>query len=202
MNTPEENTGDEPVDRAELSALMEAHDAELLRIGLDKWKSPMNLAGTIEGLQDFLAHLRSLPVGATWRDVHPDIPAHWDLEDDETWIEEYEPLGDWDFQSTPAGTAVQVNYDEFGQSAHFNALVQRAKEKGFAIHGASIRYSLDDNGVRTDRESNWGVIVMPLGTTDEESWKLADWIREQPGVMSSYNYRMESDRYYIPPPNG
>ena len=72
------------MDVRELAA---AIDVEYERLGLDKLTSPSgNVAGTVEGLEQYLTMLRRLPVGATWRDIDPEIPAHWDLDDDSTWL--------------------------------------------------------------------------------------------------------------------
>lgn len=122
----------------EIAELAAAIDAEYDRLGLDKLKSPNPmLAGTLEGLEGYLENLRALPVGATWRDVYPETPAHWDLDDDETWTHPYS----------------------------------------------------------TD-ESNWGVIVLRVGATQDERYGLVEWVSQQPGVHHSRPDRHEDDVYY------
>ena len=59
---------------------------ELDRLGLDTDQMPgggLSLGGAT--LEPFLARLRSMAPGVTWRDVFPDLPAHWEPGKPETW---------------------------------------------------------------------------------------------------------------------
>ena len=183
------------MDVRELAA---AIDVEYERLGLDKLTSPSgNVAGTVEGLEQYLTMLRRLPVGATWRDIDPEIPAHWDLDDDSTWTEPYEPYGDWDYQQTPAGCAVMVAFKEFGEGAKFAAVIERAKAAGFVIYGAGMQYTRESpNGPRSTNESNWGIIVLPLGASDDEQWALYELALKQPEVFHARPDRREDAVYY------
>jgi len=64
----------------------EALRAELERLGLNTDTMPgggLALgAGTIE---PFLLRLKGMSPGVTWRDVFPDLPAHWEDGKPETW---------------------------------------------------------------------------------------------------------------------
>jgi len=55
-------------------------------LGLDTDQMPgggLSLGGAT--LEPFLARLRSMAPGVTWRDVFPDLPAHWEPGKPETW---------------------------------------------------------------------------------------------------------------------
>ncbi|MEO7997261.1 MAG: hypothetical protein ABI852_07430 [Gemmatimonadaceae bacterium] len=173
-------------------SISDSIDREYARIGLNMFESPYpNLAGTLEGLREYLEVLQSLPVGATWRDVHPDMPAHWIPGDESTWTEPFRPYGDWDFQQTPAGSSIMVAFDGAHRESEFHALVERAKELGFQIYGSGIQWQHAPESRVTA-----GYIVSMLGTSESDQFRLADWAREQPGVMMARRDRNETDEYF------
>lgn len=176
------------MDMAEISKSI---DRELARIGLNQLEAPYGLAGTVEGLREFVELLRALPVGATWRDVHPDIPAHWVLDDDSTWTHAFRPYGDWDYQSPPAGSSIVVSFGEAQAHDRFQALVGRAKAAGFPIYGSGIEPRHSEESQVTS-----GYIVLPIGTAQSIQFELADWAREQPDVIISRCDRNEDDVYF------
>ncbi len=163
--------------------------SEFERLGLAYEESPyQGLAFGPGGEQDFLAHLRRLGPGATWRDVFPDMPAHWVLGRPETWTEVYEPLGAFDYPHPPAGPAFLVGWTEPGASARHAALVQHAREAGWPIYGGAATPERQAGGV-----DDIGFIVLERGTPDDVIARFHDWILAQAGVGRAYPYRTENE---------
>jgi len=169
--------------------LNEAVRRQMERLKLNPEHNPYMLAGTLEGLAEFVSKLEALEPGVTWRDVFPDIPAHWNLEDDETWTERFEPYGPFDYQQLPAGAAVIVGYADLGAGTKFNALVERARATGYDMYGAGIMYGTDG------RESNWGIIVLKTGASPDAIHSLASWAEAQPDVIVARPDRYEDTEF-------
>lgn len=117
------------------TSFVEQYRRELRRIGLDEASSPYGgmASNSDEAVAQFLAHLRALPVGATWRDVHPDIPEHWDLDDEETWTEPYRPLGSFDYPTLPCGPAVLIRMPRGSTEADLSRLSAEAADEGWDV---------------------------------------------------------------------
>lgn len=160
-------------------------EAEFARLGLRNEDIPgggLAFSGQ-DAVEDFLAHLRSLPSAATWRDVFPDLPAHWDVDDPETWTMPERCLGPFDFPEPPRGSAVFASMDIRGDVDAGEAALRGLESLGIAIHGC---------GVIRDRGHPHLFVVMPLGALEADLDRIADYLREQPGMANAYPYRVES----------
>lgn len=168
-------------------SIHERLEREVLRLGLNPRECPTNLAGTEEGINDFIATLRGMEPGVTWRDVLPDLPEDSYSANDEIEIEPFKSFGSFDYQSPPAGAAVMVAYPATGFAEEFNALVEAAKIDGFEIYGAQYFPPPGKD------MSGWGIIVMTLGTNQDRMWRLIEWLHEQPSVFAAMPKRLEGD---------
>jgi hypothetical protein len=167
---------------------------EIERLRLDEDMCPyagMASAGE-QAEEEFLAHLRTLVPGATWRDVFPDMPAHWDLDDPDTWTSPIyqHALGTFDYPNPPRGIAVFAGLPgEVGSSiAAGNAALDTITTLGIPIYGA---------GLVLDRGAPHMYVVLPLGSPTQLAEQIADFLREQPGIGNAYPVRFEpgSPRY-------
>jgi len=113
---------------------------ELARLGLDVSTSPVGglVTGDAESAAAFVARLRAMEVGVTWRDVFPDLPAHWDVEDPETWTMPYRPIGAFDYPTLPTGPALHVSWPKSIDDACLDRLVAGARAHGFRVYGAGF----------------------------------------------------------------
>jgi hypothetical protein len=160
---------------------------EFKRLGLDEAMCPYDGMATSGGAAEakFLSHLRELAVGATWRDVYPDIPEHWDLADPDTWTYPERALGAFDYPSPPRGSAVFASLDGRGEIAAGTAALDGIASLGIPIFGA---------GMVLDRGAPHLYVVLPIGAPNEHVERLANFLREQPGVGNSYPERYENGR--------
>ena len=117
--------------------LREAILGELARIGLDLEAMP-NLAADESAIGPFLEHLRSLPTGASWYDVFPDLTPSWTPPEPERWITAYRPLGPYDYQELPTGPAVHVDWPKEADAACLETLLRAARDAGWPIYGAGF----------------------------------------------------------------
>jgi hypothetical protein len=162
---------------------------ELKRLGLNPSENPYgNVAASREALEQLLALLRKMRPGVTWRDVHPDMPAHWELGNPATWTVPFKPLGDFDFQQEPAGTAFLLRWVEPNAEARHHELVEYARSEGWPVYGGAIKPT---NG--EGYEMNIGFIVLPLGVDADTVWAMQEWLLAQPGVRHSLRYRSERE---------
>ena len=157
------------------NAFRKAYRRELRRIGLREASSPYGgmASGSDEACEQFLAHLKSLPVGASWRDVHPDIPSHWDLDDESTWTVPYRPLGPNDYPAPPCGPAVMVHYPLDASDADLSALCVEAAAHGFTVYGSG--FLPISNPSWSDRLA---YVVLDVATTEQQFQGFCDWLRQ------------------------
>lgn len=162
-------------------------ERELERLGLNIFDVP-GLAIGPGGAEALLAHVRSLPVGATWRDVFPGWPAHWEPGRPRTWTVPYKSLGPFDYPAPPAGPAFYILWSEPGAGPEHEALVQRAVAEGWPIYGGGITPKRRAGGV-----DDLGFVVLPRGTSEDVLGDFEAWIRRQPGVAHTRLYRTEDE---------
>lgn len=113
--------------------------AELERIGLNFYESPyQTFAGEPGGAERFVQSLRELQPGATWRDVFPDMPAHWVADQPSTWTMPYHPFGPYDYQELPTGPALHLGFPTHSDPACLTNLLAAAREAGWLIQGADF----------------------------------------------------------------
>jgi hypothetical protein len=162
--------------------------AEFDRLGLQLADSPYQaFAASAEGGERFLASLRRLPSGATWRDVFPDMPAHWVLGRPETWTVPYRPLGDFDYRELPAGPAVHIHWPERPAESPLEEFVEQAIAAGWPIYGAG----------HIEQVKSWGQfdahVVLQRGTDEDTFDEFLVWIDQQPGVETAVITRPVGD---------
>ena len=165
----------------------ELHDqvqAELGRLQLRQEDMPYDgvAFGSPQALKQFVAHLRGLEPGATWYDVFLDLNGN-DERDDDPYRDRGRPLGSFDYQSSPRGSAVFASVNSESEVAEAAAALARASELQIPIFGT---------GLVLDRGHPPLYIVIRLGAPDEHAWRLADFLRKQPGIDNAYPQRLES----------
>src|SRR6266576_6758553 len=122
---------------------LSAFDAELERIGLNRLDLPgLALTGEPEKVfEEILNHLRSLPPGATWHDVLPDLPRDWIPGRPETWIGPYVPLGPWDYPELPTGQAIRItSREDASQQSWLESLIATARAAGWPVYSGGFPY--------------------------------------------------------------
>ena len=162
-----------------VAELTKALRAEFERLGLRVEDLPAGgLAGDRSGVQDLLARLRLAKAAVTWRDVFPDLPAHWVAGRPETWTVPYRPLGPYDYQELPTAPAVHVSWREREKSdQRLLSLVNAARAAGWQIHGAGLLPSDNPKWPSVD-----AMIVLERGTTEEQCLEFSSWLETQSGI--------------------
>ena len=146
---------------------------ELARVGLDLASSPVNALSTADAdhARAFLAHLCALSPGATWRDVFPDLPAHWDLADPDTWTYPYRPMGAFDYPTLPTGPAVHVTWPKSVDAACLDRVLSQARAAGFLVYGGG--FAVITNPEWPTRNAH---VILVSDTTLDELFRFQDWI--------------------------
>jgi len=135
--------------------------------------------------EEFLAHLAAVAVGATWRDVFPDMPEHWDLTDPISWTYPERSLGPFDYADPPRGSAVFASLDGRGDVAAGMAALDAIRSLAIPIYGA---------GMVLDRGAPHLYVVLPLGAPNAHVEDLSNFLREQPGMGNAFPERFENGR--------
>lgn len=167
-------------------------ESEFARLGLRAEDMPhggLAFSGT-DAMEQFASHLRTLVKGASWRDVFPDLPAHWDLENPESWTypKNERALGTFDYPDAPRGSAVFASLDGAQDVTAGTAALAKIATIGIPIFGA---------GMVLDRGAPHMYVVLPLGAPNEHVVALSDFLREQPGMGNAF-----PERYEFDPPEG
>ena len=149
--------------------------AELRRIGLDMTELP-GLAGSGPDLDAFVTHLRSLPPGATWAAVLPDMP--------EGWRPGSRPneraLGPFDYLHPPRGPAVFASLSTDHAETVGTAALKHLSTLGLPVYGS---------GVVLDRGSPHLYVVLTLGATEGDMRAVIDALSTQPGILNCFPER-------------
>ena len=162
-----------------LQNFRERYLEELDRLGLDEDMCPYGgmASNSDDAVARFLNHLRSLAHGATWRDVFPELPAHWDLDDTESWTYPYRPMDTFDYQSLPTGPVCMAAFALASPDEELHILLADARIAGFQIHGAG--YIVIQNPDWPDRPIR---IVLNHSTTEAELFRFIAWLEARPDV--------------------
>ena len=145
--------------------------AELRRIGLD----PDELEALAIGGDParVLAEIRTLPVGSSWADVFPDMPAGWSPGQPEP----ERALGPFDYPAPPRGIAVFASLDPGASVGALDAAIARARTLGHPIYGA---------GKVLDRGHPHLYIVLSLDATEDDADEIAFAIGHKDGISNAY----------------
>lgn len=165
---------------------------ELERLGLRLEDSPSGglVTESDEAAAQFLGYLRTLSVGSTWRDIFPDLPAHWDLADPETWTWPYRPTGDYDYPALPTGPVVMIAWPHDPGPNALPQLLAAARAVGFRVHGAGWVHI--SNSEITERPAR---VVLDHTTTEAELHSFTAWIDADPVVLYQGISRYGDERY-------
>jgi hypothetical protein len=140
---------------------------------------------------DLLIRLRALPVGATWRDVFPEMPEHWVPGRPETWTKPYRPLGPFDYPALPTGPAVHVYWPHGRKKSPLDDLVREARKAGWPVHGAGL---IDKP--QSEARQFHAHIVLEHGTDEETFAEFLSWIEEQPQVEIAVITRPVNQKFF------
>ncbi len=146
---------------------------ELERLGLRIADLPGGglAAASSAATEELLVRLRMMAPGVTWRDVLPELPAHWEPGRPETWTTPYRPFGPYDYQELPTGPAVHVVWDRDGGPAQLEQVAAAARRAGWPVYGAGLL-----------RPPLHAMIVLERGTTEDQTSSFVEWLNEQAGL--------------------
>lgn len=152
---------------------------EFERLGLQLDDCPYDGLATDGGdaAAQFLDRLRALPAPSSWRAVFPDLPAHWDLEDPDSWTVPYRPIGAFDYPTLPTGPVVLISWPTAPSEDALEAWLAEAGAAGFRIHGAGWVPISNPEFVRRPAR-----IVLDRQTTDADLFAFTEWIAAHPPV--------------------
>ena len=165
--------------------------AELQRLALRSEDIPGGGGGLLVGpggFEAFIAHLQKLQPGATWRDVFPDLPSHWEAGKPETWTDRYRPVGPYDYQELPTGPLVHVPWYEGGPE-RLERLVAEGRAAGWGIYGAGILSAPSDSEFHA-------YVVLERGTSEGELHRFAAWVDGYLGFELANIPRFGTEKYF------
>jgi hypothetical protein len=175
------------------NGIPKALGAEFRRLGLNVDEFPggglMVGAGSLERL---IARLRDMQPGVTWRDVFPNLPAHWMPGQSETWTVPFLPLGPFDYQELPAGPAVHVVWKHVADQDFLDSFLDQAKRAKWPVYGAGL---VDDSHPQFDTVH--ALIVLARGTPEDRVNAFVDWITKQPGFLQVGVLRTGAETYLV-----
>lgn len=172
-------------------AAIPAFRAEVERLQLRLEDLPGGLAlQDADAFQHLLRAMRALEAPATWRDVFPDLPAHWVAGRPETWTTRYRPFGPYDYQSLPTAPAVHVQWQRETDHAVLDNLVAAARSAGFSVHGAGFLEMTNPAWSTLD-----AMIILGRGTTATQLDAFTDWLLEQSDVALAAIPRRGDEEY-------
>jgi hypothetical protein len=171
--------------------LIAALEREFQRLGLQPDALPGGgLAADAAALDQLLAHLRALASPATWREVFPDIPAHWVAGQPETWTTRYRPLGPYDYQALPTGPAVHVDWPRTTDPVCLDRLITAARAAGWAIHGGAFVEVTNPDWPTLD-----AMIILEAGTAQAKLDEFLEWLGKRSDVQLAAVPRRGDETY-------
>jgi hypothetical protein len=172
-----------------------AFRTEVRRLGLHLDTLPGGgLAGDADSLAGLVERIRGLAPPVTWRDIFPDIPAHWVEGRPETWTTRYYPLGPYDHQSLPTGPAIHVDWPKTTDPICLDELIDAARVAGWPIHGGGFIEITNPDWPTLD-----AMIVLEAGTDDARLDDFLEWLGEYPDVTLAAVPRRGSEDYVRDP---
>ena len=168
-----------------------AFQREVHRLGLDLAALPGGLAADVASLNDLLQHIRALTPPVTWRDVFPDMPAHWVEGQPETWTTPYRPFGVYDHQSLPTGPAIHVQWPRASDPRCLDRLMDAARAAAWPVHGGGFLDVGDSDWPTLD-----AIIVLDAGTDADQLDGFLEWLGRRSDVAVAAIPR-RSDEHFI-----
>lgn len=164
---------------------------EIQRLGLNLDSLPGGgLAADSATLDDLLQRIHGLTPPVTWRDIIPNIPAHWIEGRPDTWTTRYRPLGAYDYQSLPTGPAIHVDWPRATDPICLERLIAAAQAAGWPVHaGGFIEVSSPD----------WptldAIIVLDAGTDSARLDDFLEWLGQRADVTLAAVPRRGNEQY-------
>ncbi len=153
--------------------------AELHRIGLSGGPSGL-AADSPESAAGLLHHLRSLPVGATWNDVTPELTADGRL----CRPAPYVPLGAWDYAEPPHAPAFHLIH-ETATAPWVATLLAAATRDGIPLH-AGGRLEQPTAEVLGPEHA---FVIVRRGVAEEVIDEVWAWLGRYPHVSIASRFR-------------
>ena len=168
--------------------------AEFERLGLNPYDAPGLAFGDGEaGVERFLTHLRSLAPGATWRQVLPDLPAHWVPGKPETWTRPYVPFGPYDYAELPTGPAIHVIWDGGVEDPTWvQGVLTAARAAGWPVYGAGTAPGANPG------TSRHAFVVLERSVSAATVESFVEWVRTQTGLTFASMPRRGDEEYFAP----
>jgi hypothetical protein len=164
---------------------------EIQRLGLNLDSLPGGgLAADSASLDNLLQRIRGLTPPVTWRDIFPDIPAHWVEGRPDTWTTRYRPLGSYDHQSLPTGPAIDVNWPRATDPTCLDRLIGAARADGWPVHGGGFIEVTNPDWPTLD-----AIIVLDAGTDGARLDGFVEWLGERPDVTLAAVPRLGNEEY-------
>ena len=169
--------------------VMRAIEAEFQRLGLRGNELPGG-GLAVQDSEAFLRFLQSFEPPITWRDVFPDLPAHWLPGRPETWTRPYRPLGPYDHQTLPTGPAIHVEWPRATDPACLGGLLAAARAAGWPVYGGGFIEVTDPDWPTLD-----AMIVLDVGTSDARLDDFLEWLGRRSDVMLAAVPRRGNEGY-------
>ena len=164
--------------------------AEIERLGLNPYDAPGLAFGDGEaGIERFLTHLRSLAPGATWRQVLPDLPAHWVPGKPETWTRPYVPFGPYDYADLPTGPAIHVIWDGVEDPTWIQGVLAAARKAGWPLYGAGTAPGTNPS------TSRHAFLVLERSVSAATVDAFVGWVNRQTGLTFASIPRRGDEKY-------
>jgi len=157
--------------------LFAALQQELQRLNLSLDSLPGGGFAADDSLDDLLERTRALVPPVAWREVFPDIPAHWVEGRPETWTTRYRPLGPYDHQSLPTGPAIHVAWPRSTDHRCLADLIDAARAADWPVHGGGFIEITNPEWPTLD-----AMIVLAAGTDATRLDDFLEWLDQRSDV--------------------
>lgn len=169
--------------------VMRAIESEFRRLGLRGDELPGG-GLAVQDSDAFLRFLRTFEPPVTWRDVFPDLRAHWEPGRPETWTTPYRPLGPYDHQTLPTGPAIHVNWPRATDPSCLDALIGAARSAGWPVYGGGFVEVTTPDWPTLD-----SMIVLDAGTDEARLDDFLEWLGQRSDLSVAAVPRRGNDEY-------
>ena len=165
--------------------------AEFARLGLDVTSSPSLVTGGADGAATLLARLCAMAPGVTWREVYPEMPAHWIANQPHTWTVPYVPLGVYDYPVLPAGAAIHIGWARDTDRSCLDAFIREARADGWPLYDAGFHEAQNPEWPYLDAH-----VIVERGADADAVMGFFEWINTRPRVQAFGIIRSGTERYF------
>jgi hypothetical protein len=178
-------------DTSNEKGLFRALKAEFARLELDLHALPGGgLAMGPVGVDELLRRLRQLQPPVTWREIFPDLPAHWAEGRPETWTPRYAPFGAYDYQELPTSPAVHIHWPKDEDPSCLDRFVAAARQAGWGIYGGGFIDVTNPEWPTLD-----AIVVLARDTTQATLNAFLRWLEKRPDVRLAAIPRNGTEEY-------